>query len=83
MKNSLLDLEFVADLSLPVGDVPRAWYIDAPTYEPVRLGDWVGSVAEGCELYCGCRLRSDALWHPVDSRLATSNEVPEACGVCR
>ncbi|MGA0302935.1 MAG: cyclase family protein, partial [Schleiferiaceae bacterium] len=47
MKNSPLDLEFVADLSLPVRDVPRAWYIDAPTYEPVRLGDWVGSVAEG------------------------------------
>ena len=47
MKNSPLDLEFIADLSLPVGDVPRAWYIDAPTFEPVRLGDWVGSVAEG------------------------------------
>lgn len=47
MKNSALDLEFVADLSLPVGDVPRAWYIDAPTFEPVRLGEWVGSVGEG------------------------------------
>jgi len=41
MKDSALNLEFVADLSLPVGDVPRAWYIDAPTFEPVRLGNWV------------------------------------------
>ena len=47
MKDSALNLEFVADLSLPVGDVPRAWYIDAPTFEPVRLGNWVGSVVEG------------------------------------
>ena len=37
----------IADLSMPVGDVARAWYIPAPTYSPVVLGDWVGSVAEG------------------------------------
>jgi len=47
MKDSALNLQFIADLSLPVGDIPRAWYIDAPTFEPVRLGNWVGSVGEG------------------------------------
>ena len=47
MKDSALNLQFIADLSLPVGDIPRAWYIDAPTFQPVRLGNWVGSVGEG------------------------------------
>jgi len=36
-----------ADLSMAVSDVARAWYIDAPTFEPVVLGDWKGSVALG------------------------------------
>ncbi|HCP40781.1 MAG TPA: metal-dependent hydrolase [Cryomorphaceae bacterium] len=36
-----------ADLSMPVGDVARAWYINAPTFSPVILGDWKGSVAMG------------------------------------
>jgi kynurenine formamidase len=26
---------------------PRAWYIDGPRREPVRLGDWVGDVNQG------------------------------------
>jgi kynurenine formamidase len=26
---------------------PRAWYIDGPRREPVRLGEWVGDVAAG------------------------------------
>lgn len=42
-----MNLQLIADLSMPVADVPRAWYIDAPTFEPVRLGDWTGSVAAG------------------------------------
>lgn len=37
----------LADLSLAVSDVARAWYIDAPTFTPVVLGDWTGSVAAG------------------------------------
>jgi len=37
----------VADLSLAVSDVARAWYIDAPKFSPVVLGDWKGSVAQG------------------------------------
>ena len=36
-----------ADLSMPVSDVARAWYIDAPAFHPVVLGDWKGSVAMG------------------------------------
>ena len=36
-----------ADLSMPVSDVARAWYIDAPAFSPVVLGDWKGSVAMG------------------------------------
>lgn len=37
----------IADLSLAVSDVARAWYIDAPKFSPVVLGDWKGSVAQG------------------------------------
>lgn len=36
-----------ADLSMAVSDVARAWYINAPAFEPVVLGDWKGSVALG------------------------------------
>jgi arylformamidase len=36
-----------ADLSMAVSNVARAWYINAPTFEPVVLGDWKGSVALG------------------------------------
>lgn len=36
------------DLSIPVEfGRPRAWYLDGPRREPVRLGDWVGDVAQG------------------------------------
>lgn len=37
----------IADLSLAVSDVARAWYIDAPQFSPVVLGEWTGSVAQG------------------------------------
>ena len=37
----------IADLSLAVSDVARAWYIEAPSFSPVVLGDWTGSVAKG------------------------------------
>ncbi|MEY2963829.1 MAG: Kynurenine formamidase [Bacteroidota bacterium] len=36
-----------ADLSLPVSDIARAWYIEPPRFSPVVLGEWVGSVAQG------------------------------------
>jgi arylformamidase len=38
------------DLSLPVDPVsglPRAWYKGPATQQPVRNGDWIGSIAEG------------------------------------
>ncbi|MEY3712098.1 MAG: hypothetical protein RL104_881, partial [Bacteroidota bacterium] len=36
------------DLSIPVEfGRPRAWYIDGPRREAVRMGDWVGDVAQG------------------------------------
>lgn len=48
LKNYSFNLNEPIDLSLPVGDVARAWYIEAPKFTPVRLGDnWVGSIAEG------------------------------------
>lgn len=36
-----------ADLSMAVSDVARAWYIHAPKFNPVVLGDWKGSVEMG------------------------------------
>lgn len=36
-----------ADLSMAVTGIPRAWYIDAPKFTPVILGDWKGSVKLG------------------------------------
>lgn len=46
----LIDLSKPIDISLPLrfdGKNPNAWYVDHPKIEPVRFGDWVGSVAEG------------------------------------
>lgn len=36
-----------ADLSMAVSDIARAWYIEAPIFSPVKLGDWTGSVEAG------------------------------------
>lgn len=41
------DLNNPIDISLPVADFTRAWYVDPPVFEPVVLGDWVGSVEQG------------------------------------
>jgi len=47
-KTYTADLNKPIDISLAVTDFTRAWYIDPPKFEPVRLGEnWVGSVAEG------------------------------------
>ena len=36
------------DLSIPVEfGRPRAWYLDGPRREAVRLGEWVGDVNQG------------------------------------
>lgn len=38
------------DISLPLSNTdenPRAWYVDAPRFEPVRANGFIGSIAEG------------------------------------
>lgn len=45
-----VDLSKPLDISIPLSNTdqnPIAWYIEKPTIEPVRLGDWVGKVSEG------------------------------------
>jgi len=44
------DLSKPIDISLPLsadGKNPIAWYLEKPTIEPVRSGDWTGRVSEG------------------------------------
>lgn len=45
-----IDLSKPIDISIPLSNTdanPIAWYIEKPTIEPVRFGDWVGKVSEG------------------------------------
>ncbi len=46
--NYKVDLSKPIDISLPVkvGGV-KAWYVNEPTFEPVKMGDWVGDVNLG------------------------------------
>ena len=55
------NLDVCWDLSVstgPQGDNPSAFYIDAAKFEPIRVGGFVGSVAEGgsanCEILTLC-----------------------------
>ncbi len=47
-KTFRVDFSKPMDISLPVtvGGV-KAWYVPEPIIEPVRMGDWVGEVAQG------------------------------------
>lgn len=47
-KTFRVDFTHPIDISLPVkkGGV-KAWYVNDPVIEPVRMGDWVGEVAQG------------------------------------
>ena len=47
-KTFRVDFSKPMDISLPVsiGGV-KAWYVGEPVIEPVRMGDWVGEVAQG------------------------------------
>ena len=47
-KNIKIDFSKPIDISLPikVGGV-KAWYVNEPSFEPVRMGDWVGEVKQG------------------------------------
>ncbi len=45
-----IDLSKPIDISIPLTNTdenPIAWYIEKPTIEPVKFGDWVGKVSEG------------------------------------
>lgn len=47
-KTFRVDFSKPIDISLPVvkGGV-KAWYVEEPVIEPVRMGDWIGEVAQG------------------------------------
>jgi arylformamidase len=47
-KTFRVDFSKPMDISLPItiGGV-KAWYVNEPVIEPVRMGDWVGEVAQG------------------------------------
>ena len=45
-----VDLSEPIDISIPLSASdknPIAWYLEQPTIEPVRFGDWVGAVKQG------------------------------------
>lgn len=45
-----VDLSEPIDISIPLSASdknPIAWYLEQPTIEPVRFGDWVGTVKQG------------------------------------
>lgn len=49
-KESYIETGKAMDLSIPLSntnDNPRAWYVDKPTFEPVRTEHYTGSVKEG------------------------------------
>ncbi len=48
-----VDLSKPLDISIPLmasTENPIAWYLDKPTIEPVKDGDWVGKVSEGASV---------------------------------
>lgn len=52
-KKIKIDLSKPLDISMPLRGLKtnaNAWYIDAPTIEPVALNGWVGSVKEGADV---------------------------------
>ena len=49
-ENIEIDLSKPIDISIPLTNTdanPIAWYIEKPTIEPVRFGDWIGKVSAG------------------------------------
>ena len=48
-----VDLSKPLDISIPLkasDNNPIAWYLDKPTIEPVKDGDWVGKISEGASV---------------------------------
>src|ERR1700756_2947675 len=47
-KTFRVDFTKPIDISLPFWGVGvKAWYVGEPVIEPVRMGDWIGEVAQG------------------------------------
>jgi kynurenine formamidase len=52
-KKLKIDLSKPLDISIPLQASKanvNAWYLEAPKIEPVKLGDWIGSIAEGADV---------------------------------
>lgn len=52
-KKHKIDLSKPLDISIPLQaskDNVNAWYLEEPKIEPVKLGDWIGSIAEGADV---------------------------------
>jgi len=50
IQNFEIDLSKPLDISIPLSNTdanPIAWYIEKPTIEPVKFGNWIGKVSEG------------------------------------
>ena len=50
IQNFEIDLSKPIDISIPLSNTdanPIAWYIEKPTIEPVKIGNWIGKVSEG------------------------------------
>jgi kynurenine formamidase len=48
-----IDLSKPLDISIPLRaskDNVNAWYLEGPKIEPVKMGDWIGSVSEGANV---------------------------------
>ena len=48
--NEYIDTSFPLDISIPLSNTaqnPKAWYVEAPVFEPVRTEHYTGSVEEG------------------------------------
>ena len=87
-KAYLADLAKPNDLSLstgPGGDNPGAFFIDRAQFEPIRVGGFVGSVAEGgsanCEVlrFCahGNTTHTECMGHISQSRIVLSDVLKE------
>lgn len=87
-KSYSADLNKPIDLSVstgPQGDNPGAFFIEAAKFEPIRVGGFVGSVAEGgsanCEVLTLCAhgnsTHTECAGHITHARLSVSDVVPK------
>ena len=59
-----VDLSKPMDISLPIkiGGV-KAWYVDEPTFEPVKMGNWIGSKTRWLCKFQKCIFQSTRTWN--------------------